>query len=80
MRFAARGGQKGVASSAGILLHYVQIRDAGWWEVPRVSTQCLNDWLFKQQQQESRELVVAILSEMSLSYHPGVGFLSPAPK
>jgi hypothetical protein len=40
-------GQKGVASSAGILpLHCGQIRGAGWWEVPRVKYPMLHSVRF----------------------------------
>ena len=35
MEITARGGEIGVASSAGYCLSVRQIWDAGWWEVPR---------------------------------------------
>jgi len=39
LRITARGGLKGVASSAGILPRICrQIRDAGWWEVPHIKS------------------------------------------
>jgi hypothetical protein len=50
--FTARGGQKGVASSAGEVHALRADQDAGWWEVPRFITQCIND-LFARQQQQS---------------------------
>jgi hypothetical protein len=42
-RIAALDGRKGVARSAGYRPAFRQVREAGWWEFPRVDTQWFND-------------------------------------
>jgi hypothetical protein len=53
----ARGGQKGVASSAGEVHALRADQGAGWWEVPRFITQCINDLFARQQQQSTSRQV-----------------------